>query len=207
MKTAMTLVAWYAVLTAFSLPAEAKLYKWVDDKGETHYGETIPPEYADRDNVLLSDQGRVVKKNEKSSAEELRAKKESAAKKLAEDEAAIKQRRKDRTLLSTYTSENEIDLTRDRNLQQTEAVVNSVQLLLKSAQDSLMDYQQEAGQRARAGKSMPASLKADIAASEKKIAKLQQDLTKAQEKSATVRASYEADKVRFRELAGGNTRK
>ena len=33
----------------FSLPAAAKLYKWVDDQGVTHYGETIPPPYAGHD--------------------------------------------------------------------------------------------------------------------------------------------------------------
>ena len=31
-----------------SLPAMATLYKWVDNNGITHYGETIPPEYADK---------------------------------------------------------------------------------------------------------------------------------------------------------------
>ena len=37
-----------ALLAAVSLNAEAKLYKWVDENGTTHYGETIPPKYANR---------------------------------------------------------------------------------------------------------------------------------------------------------------
>jgi hypothetical protein len=36
------------------------------------------------------------------------------------------------------------------------------------------------------------------------VAKLKEDLAKAQEKAASVRASYEADKVRYRELTGGS---
>ena len=44
-----------------SFPAAAQMYKWVDKKGTTHYGETIPPEYADRDRLELNKSGRVVK--------------------------------------------------------------------------------------------------------------------------------------------------
>ncbi len=50
------------IVVAFSTTAEAKLYKWVDDKGVTHYGEVIPPEYSNKSNALLSDQGRLIKK-------------------------------------------------------------------------------------------------------------------------------------------------
>ena len=180
--------------------AEAKLYKWVDEKGVTHYGETIPPEYADKNNVQFSDQGRVIKKNEKISAEEQRALDEIAAKKVAEDKAAFEQRRKDHMLLSTFSNENEIDLARDRNLQQVEAVINSIQLLHKSAQENLESFQLEAEQRTKAGKNIPDSLQADITEAKNQVSKLQQDLVKAQEKSDVVRASYEADKARYRKL-------
>ncbi len=33
-----------AMLLALALPAAADMYKWVDDKGVTHYSETPPPE-------------------------------------------------------------------------------------------------------------------------------------------------------------------
>ena len=155
MTNASVLGAGLVLCIAFITTAEAKLYKWVDDKGVTHYGETLPPEYAGKDNVQLNDKGRVIKKSEKISAEELRSKDENAARKSAEDKAAIEQRRKDNTLLSTFSNENEIDLARDRNLQQVEAVISSIQLQLKSAQQSLESYQQEAEQRTKAGRKIP----------------------------------------------------
>ena len=207
MTNASVLGAGLVLCIAFITTAEAKLYKWVDDKGVTHYGETLPPEYAGKDNVQLNDKGRVIKKSEKISAEELRSKDENAARKSAEDKAAIEQRRKDNTLLSTFSNENEIDLARDRNLQQVEAVISSIQLQLKSAQQSLESYQQEAEQRTKAGRKIPDSLQADITEAENQAKKLQQDLAKALEKSAGVRASYEADKARYRELTGSNKAK
>lgn len=207
MTNAKIIGAGLVLFIAFITTAQAKLYKWVDDKGVTHYGEIIPPEYADKDNVQFSDKGRVIKKNEKLSAEEQRANDEIAAKKRAEDKAALEQRRKDNMLLSTFSNENEIDLARDRNLRQVEAVINGIQLLQKSAQKNMEGFQQEAEQRTKAGKKIPDSLQADITEAENQVKKLQQDLAKAQEKSAAIRASYEADKARYRELTGSNKEK
>lgn len=184
------------LFAAFGTAAEAKLYKWVDDKGETHYGEVVPPEYANKDKVQI-EKGREVKKKE--SAGEGSSGKKSAG----EEQAAIDQRRRDKALVNTYSNEKEIDLSRDRNLQQVEARINSVQLLLKSAQESLDNYRKEADGLRRGGK-IPDSLQTDITEGENKVAKLKEDLAKAQEKAASVRASYEADKVRYRELTGGS---
>lgn len=207
MTNASVLGAGLMLCITFITTAEAKLYKWVDDKGVTHYGETLPPEYAGKDNVQLNDKGRVIKKTEKVSAEELRSKDENAARKLADDKSALEQRRKDSMLLGTFSNENEIDLARDRNLQQAEAVINSIQLLLKSAQQNLAGFQQEAEQRAKAGRKIPDSLQTDIAEAESQATKLQHDLAKAQEKSAAIRESYAADKARYRELTGRNKTK
>ena len=190
------------IVVAFSTAVEAKLYKWVDDKGVTHYGEVIPPEYANKSNALLSDKGRLIKRNEEINNTERRANEEDAAKKRTDIEAKHEQSRKDNALLNTFSNEKEIDLARDRNLHQVESLISSIQSLQKSARESLKNYQQESEERKRAGKKLHASLQADITESENKLAKLQLDLVKAQEKAASVKASYEADKMRFRELNG-----
>lgn len=188
---------------AFSSAVEAKLYKWVDDKGVTHYGEVIPPEYSPKNSASLNDKGRLVKKNDDVDNKERMINAEDEAKKRTDHEAKLEQRRKDTALLNTFTNEKEIDLARDRNLHQIESVINSVRSLQKTAQENLKHYQQEAEERKRANKKIPASLQADITESENKLAKLQQDLVKAQEKSAAIKTSYDADKLRFRELTGG----
>src|SRR5271168_5039377 len=33
------------------------LYKWVDSNGETHYGDTIPPEYAAQEQHVINSRG------------------------------------------------------------------------------------------------------------------------------------------------------
>ncbi|MBI5435586.1 MAG: DUF4124 domain-containing protein [Nitrosomonadales bacterium] len=197
MANAKILGATLVLFAAFCATAEAKLYKWVDDKGETHYGEVVPPEYANKDKVQFNEKGLEVRKKEP------KIKAGSGNKAPEEDQATIDQRRRDNALVNTYSNEKEIDLARDRNLQQVEARINSIQLMLKPAQQDLDNYRKEADGLKQRGNKIPDSLQSDITGAENKVAKLKQDLAKAQEKDASVRASFEADRVRYRELTGG----
>ena len=187
---------------AFSASAEAKLYKWVDDNGTTHYGETIPPEYANKDATKLSDKGRVEQRIEKLTPEEQRAKDAEDAKKNAAKQAAIEAKRRDSALLNTFSNENEIDLSRDRSLQQVEARINSINTMLKSAQASLVEHQNEREGLVQQGKKIPKSLLDDLAESEAHLAKLKGELAQNEQELAKVKARFEADKLRYRELKG-----
>ena len=190
MTRASIIVASLMLCAASGAGAATKMYKWVDDNGETHYGEVIPPEYANKNKVQLDATGHEVRQ------------KETAARQNPEDAAAVEQRRKDKALLNTYSNEKEIDLARDRNLQQVEARIGSIKLLQQSAQETLDGYHKEAAGLQKAGKKIPASLQSDISMSENRVAELKRDLAAAEEKEAVVKAGFEADKARYRELTG-----
>ncbi|OGS93433.1 MAG: hypothetical protein A2X75_01110 [Gallionellales bacterium GWE2_58_10] len=186
----------------FSLPVMAKMYKWVDDKGVTHYGETIPPEYAHRDREELNKAGRVVEKKEVLTPEERHAKELEDIKKREDEEAALEQKRRDKALLNTYSNVKEIDLTRDRNLQQVEARINSINSQLKMAEDNLKALQKEADGYTKANKNIHVSLQEDLKESQARLTKLQQDMEKSKAEKAAVEARFNADKARYRELTG-----
>jgi chromosome segregation ATPase len=201
----MIRLEWVVVLAAgiaLSQPAAAKLYKWVDDQGVTHYGETVPPEYADKTRSELDKSGRVIKKKETLTPEAQRAKEEEEARKREEEEAAREQKRYDKALVNTYSSVKEIELARKRNLQQVDARVNSIDSQIKMLQTNLAELQKEADGYAKAGKKMPGSLRDDLDMSQKRLAKLQQDLEKANAEKAALDARYDADKARYKELTG-----
>jgi len=187
---------------AFSSPVTAKMYKWVDDQGVTHYGETIPPEYARKDRERLNKAGRVVERQEVLTPEERLAREREDAKKREDEEAMLERKRRDRALLSTYSNAKEIDLARNRNLQQLEARLNSVVSQLKMVDDKLDGLRKEADGYTRAGKEIPASLRDDLSESQERRASLQQDMEKAKAEKAAVEARYDADKARYRELTG-----
>lgn len=180
-----------ALLAAVSLSAEAKLYKWVDENGTTHYGETIPPKYANR-NAQSFEKGRVQERDTARSSKTTRVQ-------TPEEEQA---ERRDNALINTYSSPEEIDLARDRNLQQVEARISSYNTLLKSANENLASLQQERERIVKQNRKIPKSLEEDLAEAQQRIDKFQADLDTNNEELAAVKAKYAADKARYRELKG-----
>lgn len=201
MNSSRLLVALIAGL-AFSASVAAKLYKWVDDQGVTHYGETVPPEYADKDRAELNKAGRVINRESPLTPEERRDKKEADEKKRADEKAAIEKRRYDHTLTSTYSNAKEIDLARGRSLQQVDARIDSINSQLRMASGNLTGLQNEADGYTKANKPIPASVQEDLLGSQTRLDKLQQALEKLNAERATVEARYDADKARYQELTG-----
>jgi chromosome segregation ATPase len=186
----------------FSFPAAAKLYKWVDDKGTTHYGETIPPEYANKDRAELNKAGRVVNSKEILSPEERLAKEQNETKKRDADAAVLEQKRRDKALIETYSNSKEIDLARSRNLQQIEGRINTASAQLKMANDNLLAFQKEADGLTKVGKKIHPTLQEDLKESQARLVKAQQELEKYKAEKAAVEARYDADKARYKELTG-----
>lgn len=200
-KTRLLLVL--TCLAAFGANAEARSFKWVDEKGRTHYSETIPPEYANRSSVELDDKGRVVKSQEVLTPEQRQARDAENAKKRAEEMAAIEQRRHDRMLLKNYSSEAEIEAARDRSLKQAELSFNAAQERLKEARQKLHKTRIERDAYADSGRPLlPDALQKQLAADEKQVTLLEQELAQRQAEITAIKDRAEADKLRYRELSG-----
>lgn len=186
----------------FSLNAEAKLYKWVDDQGITHYGEVIPPEYANKDRDSFKKSGVLDKRPEKINPDAIRAKEEAAKQQKIADQAATEQQRRDSALLNTYSNEKEIDLALERSLVLVNARIESNNMLLKSSQDTLDGHKKEADNRTKSGRKIPASLTEDITQAEARVAKFQVELRNSEEELSTVKTRFENEKVLYRKLKG-----
>ena len=186
-----------------SIGAHATMYKWVDNKGKVHYGDTMPPEYANQGNAQLNDNGQVVKKVDAAlTPAQIQARDEAAAKAKKEKAEAVEQQRRDKALLATYTEVEEIDLAMQRNLGQIDVQAQSNELRIKSVKgrwDGLM--KQRAGFLQRQ-KTVPPDLMTDIKNAGDEIAHLRDNLTALDKEKAAMRARYAADKTRFRELQG-----
>ena len=87
-----------------------KLYKWVDAQGVTHYGDQIPPEYASQERAVVNKQGIEVGRLDAQKTPEQLA--EEERKRLDAEHSA----NRDRNLLNTYGSVQEIERLRDQRL-------------------------------------------------------------------------------------------
>lgn len=125
-SSAIAVLALLSVVLAS--PAFGNMYKWVDEKGVTHYGDTIPPEYVKGGTTELNRQGRAVKRTAAAlTPEQIRAQEEERNKRLEDEKAAREQKRKDDALLATYTSLKEIDQVRARSVAAVESVMKGAQ--------------------------------------------------------------------------------
>jgi hypothetical protein len=181
---------------AWDEAALAATYKWVDEKGVTHYGDTIPPEYRDRANTEINQGGVVIKRNGAITPEMLKAKEEELSKK--QQEAEVK--RRDALLIKTYSSVQEIDLARDRNLQQVEQVIKDMASRLNAVQADLDAIRKQAEDYTRANTPAPNQLKSDIAVMEQNKRDLEIALSQKRKEADDIRARFEAEKKRYIEL-------
>jgi hypothetical protein len=203
MRVAFPLVGFaLAALAVLSVAgaARAATYKWIDEKGVVHYTDKMPPEEVNKGRIELNKQGVPVKKTDPTpTPEQARAKaqEEQRQKELAKQQDD--QARRDKALLSSYTSESEIDLARNRALKTIESVVQSSKAYgeqltrRKAALESKVkaDY---------AGKPIPPTMERELESINLELGR-QEDLQALKQKEiVAVNTKYDADKKRWREL-------
>ncbi len=188
--------------TLASFPAAAKLYKWVDEQGATHYGEVIPPEYSSNNRSELTPTGREINKREKLTPEQEKAREDEIKQQKAKEEAAVEQKRRDKALLNTFSTVEEIDASKMRNLQQIQDLLNSTSMQLKITQKKWQELQTEASTIKQQGRTLPPSLRADMKDTQMRLTKQQQDIEKFKAEKISIEARFEADKARYRFLTG-----
>jgi len=190
-------VAVLLFLAVQAIPGFAVMYKWVDEHGVTHYGDTIPPQYQNRANEELNKGGVVIKKNDPAlTPEQIKARDEELAKRKQQTD----ENRRDAILLGTYTSVEEIDLARDRNLKQIEQVLNDTQAQLKTVEDQLTASRKNAAAYARQNEPVPDALRQDIEILEKNKQDLEVAIVQKRVDTEQLRKRFEADRKRYIEL-------
>lgn len=180
-----------------------RIVKWVDEKGVTHYGDSLPPGQTDKASVILDEKGAVVKKNDATlpleERERMRLEKEK------QDRMAVESERRDRILLNAYSSEEDIDAAAERSVRLEESTVQALEVSLTSAHKKLDENQKfAAGLQARK-KPLPADLVEDIELSKKDVSRIEGQIEQKRKEIKDIREHYAEDKRRFRELKGYKT--
>ena len=182
------------------------VYKWVDEQGVVHYGDAVPPQYADQDKTILNSQGVVVgsipgKRTPEQAAAE-------AAQKKSEDrahEAAVQKRQRDTNLLATYLSVEEIEALRDRRAEILDAQARVTSQYL----DQLRAHQKQLEQQAQHFKpyntaanapQLPERLSEELVRTTSDIATQQRNLEVKRGELEKLKAQFASDIARFKEL-------
>ncbi len=167
--------------------AWAGRYYVVDDgQGGVKMYDVLPPELASRGYRIVDERGvtlKVVPPRQERARPRLDA--------------------RDRALLATFANESELIIARDRQLATLEGLIRLNERNLPLYEANLKELQAEVKQYRRAGKSIPERLREDIERVQRQI-KERRDFIRSQRRELEqVRARYDADIRRFRELKAG----
>lgn len=189
-------------LAAASAPAQQRMYKCKDDKGKTYYTQTPPVECLGKEINELSKQGMMVKKREAARTPEQIAAREAEEKRKNEEELAAKEeKRKNQALLTTYSSQKDIEDSRQRALKQAAEATKEIEKRIEEMQKRAQKLAAE--KEFYAKKPMPKKLQDDIKNNEIEL-KGQQELLAAKKKElGEIDAKYEEYKQRYLKLTTG----
>jgi len=189
------------MIFGWALPAQAAMYKWVDAQGRTHYGDTLPQRATGRANVELDKQGLAIKQNAGALTPEQRQQRAAEQVRLQQElQAKTEQKRRDTALLNTYTSPAEIDLARDRSLEQAKSTIKGSQIQLSQLRAQQAQLDQQMALIARSKRPIPSHITAAQDANAREIARTEGVITQKNKEIAGIRDRFDADKARFIEL-------
>jgi hypothetical protein len=197
-------IAVAAALLCLPAPGRATTYKWTDDKGVVHYSDSLPPDAVNRGTVQLNKQGVPIAKTDPALTPEqrkARAAEEERQKQLAKEQED--QARRDRALLSSYTTEGEIDLTKNRALATIDNVVQS--MIAYGEQLNRRKSELLARKRSYGDKPVPAVLDRELESIDGELVRQQDVLAQKKREAEAVTAKYDGDRQRWHELVLSNS--
>jgi chromosome segregation ATPase len=197
---------------AATLPAHA-VFKCVDEKGVTHYGDTMPPQCAKKEVTEISKSGGLIRKYDAPlTPEQLKVRNEQRAREAEQQRRIDGQRQKDLALLSTYGAEREFDLSRDRDLLQLDGRIKTlkqriaeIDLQLGKLKAEMEFYSGDGSKGTKAGKvnEPPPRLTTAIARAKSDRSGLDEEIARVEKDKTAVAARYETDKSRWKQMKAG----
>jgi hypothetical protein len=177
------------------------LYKWVDEQGVTHYGDHIPPEYAAQERHVMNSQGIEINRLEAQKTPEALAAEEQ--KKIEAEQS----KNRDRNLLNTYASVQEIERLRDQRVtlltdqikvtSQFLEVLNGKLKKLRVSSMRFKPYSSDANASA-----MPDQIAEDLVRVGNDIRTQEQNLREKRSEETIMSKQFGSDIERFKELKG-----
>jgi len=195
------------VLAIAAAPAAHAAYKCKDEKGLTHIGDTPPAACATVPMYEVTRSGTVIRKIDPTpTGDQLKAKLEEEARAKEAAKAAAEQRRKDLALLATYSTEKDIDVSRDLNLQPIEGRIKSakdrtVAVEKREAElEAEMEFYKAGKSKTTKTREAPIQLRSDLERTKNEKVALAKSIAEYEKELQEVRNRYDTDKKRWLEL-------
>lgn len=180
-------------------------FRCQDANGQTHYGDSMPRACAGRDTEVLNDRGMVLRviEGEKSKAARLEREAEEARVRKLREEA----QQRDRMLIDTYLTVTDIERLRDQRMALLEAQYKVTEQSIKNLRDRQQRLQTQIARfKPYSDKPnappLPDHLAEEMVNTVNSMRVYEEALLSNREEQAEVKAAFDSDIKRFKELKG-----
>jgi hypothetical protein len=188
------------LLPAFAVAQD--VYRWVDEDGEVHHGNMVPPEYRNYGWERIGPNGNVIERIERALTPEEREALRLEQQRKAELEAAReRQETRDRMLLNAYRSEQDLLDEMERQVESLDTQRATIQASLDLASERFETMVRRAAQTVREGGNVSADLTANIEEARAEIASLREDLASMADREREIRERFMGELERYRQLS------
>lgn len=181
--------------------AEGGAFRWVDDDGQVHYTDTIPPAQVRKGHIELSKEGvRIDNVPPVKTAEEIQEENELVRWRAETQRIVEEQEAADRTLLRTFRSEDDVIMARDGKIASIDVMIHVTKNNIRRQQEALTRLRKEAADLERAGKTVHAHLQDRIALTERSIRDAYAIILDRETKKHSIHEEFVRHLARFRQL-------
>lgn len=197
-----------AVLLATGANA-AEVYRWVDENGEVHYSEALPPNLKDQQHDVLNESGIVLEEDqtltppppeEPEEPEEELPRDSSGMPRVATFSEAEIQQRLDNFLLLRYDSEQEIEDAMSVEIKQLNYDRRLLETSLQSTSVAYRGQIRQAAERQRAGQAVSSDIELEISDLQDKLAESKVSLQGLEKREEEIKAEFQKQLDRYRYL-------
>jgi hypothetical protein len=175
-----------------------KMYKWVNENGETIFSDKVPPEQSQYRRESLNKKGQSIGVIEQAKTKEQQTMDNRLTDlKKAQEKIIAQQQANDKVLLSTFRNLDDMQTSLYATLQSLDAQRNVAQGNLKRVESQLETQQKKAAEIERNGKKVPKTVLDEIKQTEAQIQVAIAEINKQIEKKNRVKAEFEVDIERF----------
>jgi|HigsolmetaAR202D_1030399.scaffolds.fasta_scaffold02702_10 hypothetical protein len=180
-------------------------FRCKDASGQTRFGDRMPPECVGLDTEVLNERGMVIRIIEGTKSKEERLAREAAEQKARKEQIAREQR--DRMLIDTYLSVADIERLRDQRLDELVSKYRVTEQNIKNLRERQVRLQQQIARfRPYNEKSnappLPDHLAEEMVNTVNGIRVYEEELARNKQEQAELKAAFEEDIKRFKELKG-----
>ena len=187
-------------LCLFVATASADTYRWKDKDGKTHYGATVPAEYADQPYDVLNSAGIVIDR-----VEDTREPLEKRAERVVKEREPLiseseRQRQSDRLLTVQYQSEDAILNAMELQLAQLGYDTKIIHQSFESTEKAIKDQVRMAADQQRSGKKIIEQQQKQIDKLYRRLDRDKKRMAALDDREAGIRARFMTDLKRYQLL-------